>query len=765
MENKGAFTWRAVVKIGSDVIPAATHFVFNTEKLKFGSAEDAFRVMANANLAGLQEVDAGQGDGKFDLLDFSQFSGQVTVVDGVLQSSGTQFKNFEHYVGSAFGDTFKGGAADDRFKGSGGNDTLQGDAGNDYLDGGKDTDTALFDDGGKGPLTLSSGGSAPANFQPDQGDNAPFFTVKRGAETDTLHSIEKFKLSDQADTFIVASGTDLKTILEIDGGGQPVGALDVLDLSHLAPGLKITDGKLGVTAIKDFEKLILTSGNDVVILSGNDANTLRQLETRSGSDVVYSAVTGLTITFGGDQSSHNVLLNAGYGTVVNAGAGQLTAVVANNVLLNGMKAGDVLMTKAGTVLHGATGEVGSESKWVISGNVKYGLNTQGDLVVNINGKETFIAGYKGGPSVDLNHQTAGVFIGLQSHHAEKLIDLTRPYNENIKVTFQAANQAYFTQTGQTVFKDDPLILDLNGDGVNLTPQSIVAPTFDIAGTGFAVHTGWVQSDDGMLVVDKNANGVIDNAGEMFGGQGTVGFAALASYDDNHDGVVDANDTHFGDLRIWQDVDGNAVSSASELFTLDQLGIASINVASTPQTGVSIADNTVIATEVFTRIDGSTGVVSNVNYSTDTFHSRYLGDTSVSEAASAMPNLKGFGTLADLHVAMTLDPSLIDFVNDTLPNLTALDLASLRAEAMPILLAWAEAVPLLDANGDPQTVNPVIGHNDIPILVTPDESALPMSWTSPTNSPTKMARRTGGWRADTASSMTRAIRSLSRHMRT
>jgi hypothetical protein len=70
----------------------------------------------------------------------------------------------------------------------------------------------------------------------------------------------------------------------------------------------------------------------------------------------------------------------------------------------------------------------------------------------------------------------------------------------------------------------------------------------------------------------------------------------------------------------------------------------------------------------------------VNFNVDTFHSKYLGDTTVRAAAAAMPNLKGYGTLTDLRVAMKLDPSLIDTINANLPNLAVPDLAALRRAA-------------------------------------------------------------------------------------
>jgi hypothetical protein len=61
----------------------------------------------------------------------------------------------------------------------------------------------------------------------------------------------------------------------------------------------------------------------------------------------------------------------------------------------------------------------------------------------------------------------------------------------------------------------PLILDLDGNGVQT--QSIAAGVqFDIRGEGKAVHTGWVDAHDGLLALDRNGDGVINDGGELFG---------------------------------------------------------------------------------------------------------------------------------------------------------------------------------------------------------------------------------------------------------
>ena len=78
----------------------------------------------------------------------------------------------------------------------------------------------------------------------------------------------------------------------------------------------------------------------------------------------------------------------------------------------------------------------------------------------------------------------------------------------------------------------------------------------------AEKTGWTSPDDAMLAYDKNANGEIDGITELFSEYMSEtaedGLEALAEYDSNSDGVFDANDTIFNDVRVWQDSNSNGV---------------------------------------------------------------------------------------------------------------------------------------------------------------------------------------------------------------
>jgi len=137
----------------------------------------------------------------------------------------------------------------------------------------------------------------------------------------------------------------------------------------------------------------------------------------------------------------------------------------------------------------------------------------------------------------------------------------------------------------------PILIDVLGNGFNLT-DAAGGVTFDAFGDGEMIRTGWTSanSDDAWLVLDRNENGTIDNGTELFGsaapqprppnGEIKNGFRALTEYDKpanggNDDKMIDHHDAVFSSLLLWQDENHNGVSEPSELHTLNELGLKTL----------------------------------------------------------------------------------------------------------------------------------------------------------------------------------------------
>jgi hypothetical protein len=184
--------------------------------------------------------------------------------------------------------------------------------------------------------------------------------------------------------------------------------------------------------------------------------------------------------------------------------------------------------------------------------------------------------------------------------------------------FEAADiQAMSTAQINALMSVTPIVLDLDHNGV----QTVAAANgvhFDVAGTGRADRFGWVGGNDGLLVRDVNGNGQIDDGRELFG-TGTVladghragnGFAALAALDSNHDGVVNASDAHFNELKVWVDANHDGKTDPGELKGLVELGITGLNLAAVASDRVDHG-NAVGLVSSYTTADGQSHEMADV----------------------------------------------------------------------------------------------------------------------------------------------------------
>lgn len=253
-------------------------------------------------------------------------------------------------------------------------------------------------------------------------------------------------------------------------------------------------------------------------------------------------------------------------------------------------------------------------------------------------------------------------------------------------------------------RSDPFVLDLDGDGVELSAVGAPPIFFDGDGDGVATLTGWVNPDDGFLARDIDGNGLIETQAELFGTNTVDAISDLATNDSNGDGEIDAQDTIWSSLRVWRDLNQDGVSSANELQTIDQAGILSISLDGR-QAGYIDQGNLIFSTTTYETLGGQTLGASAVFFGIDSLYSQtaYPEDLAISGTFSNLPNVKGFGTLADLSVAMFNDAGLLASVEDLVQTASNIDSATFRARFEALALKWA-GVDTVDPGTEPTGEN-------------------------------------------------------------
>jgi hypothetical protein len=133
----------------------------------------------------------------------------------------------------------------------------------------------------------------------------------------------------------------------------------------------------------------------------------------------------------------------------------------------------------------------------------------------------------------------------------------------------------------------PILIDTENDGIRLT--GLGDPVwFDIDADGVPDLISWTDRSEGILTLDRNGNGMIDDGSELFGNATQLadgrralnGYIALAEFDSwgfggNRDEYIDGLDEIFSSLRLWTDLNHDGVSQPVELRSLDAVGIRRI----------------------------------------------------------------------------------------------------------------------------------------------------------------------------------------------
>ncbi|GAU77329.1 Mbeg1-like protein [Fusibacter sp. 3D3] len=159
---------------------------------------------------------------------------------------------------------------------------------------------------------------------------------------------------------------------------------------------------------------------------------------------------------------------------------------------------------------------------------------------------------------DLNNQVNHMFDSLielykyqEKEFEKEYLDLISQLIVPLRSSLKATSESFYGEITD-IFDDsmdvhaaprriDPIVLDLDGDGIETT-NLIEGTYFDLDKNNFSEKIGWIKADDGILVMDRNGDGIINDGGEFFGDQtvlkdGTIalnGYEALSELDENQD---------------------------------------------------------------------------------------------------------------------------------------------------------------------------------------------------------------------------------------
>jgi uncharacterized protein YcbX len=87
---------------------------------------------------------------------------------------------------------------------------------------------------------------------------------------------------------------------------------------------------------------------------------------------------------------------------------------------------------------------------------------------------------------------------------------------------------------------------------------------------------------------------------LFGNDQMLAFEHLAMHDSNNNGAIDPDDDNYGDIIVWQDENSDGISQASEMKSLDDWDIVSVDLAHNDVEEID-ATNRVTGRGAFTRV--------------------------------------------------------------------------------------------------------------------------------------------------------------------
>ncbi len=538
----------------------------NAEKIILGTGNSVIKNNANREITilggrgndtiyasrGKDILDGGKGN---DTIDYSNSNQGINInlnTNTVSRSYATNdiISNFENVVGTAYDDNIIGNNLSNIFYATKGNDNIDGKAGN---------DTVVYN----GKLIEYFNGKEVKNIITNFNSNASVITQTGINELKNISTLQfndfKVYLDDvkknSAFTF------DDKVFTTEDK------ALNITSQNLLLNDFSIkSNDTLKIVGIKNSLNGTAILNKDGTIKFNPDKNYNSSIDnTFDRNSALYKGKAGFEYIVEDkdkNQSSAFVEVNV---QAVNDAPNLISSYFNRNSLNTGK--GKIVVDDVDSNIDSLNVSIVSSLAFVTSfyrGEKCYALNVSG--VTNINGRSIEKDG-------EFNFDYSGSYWKKKGDRVFEMKSFVVKISdegdfltgENIKNLF------VHTGTNFHYVKRDPIVLDLDGDGVEFVQKYYEKHNEILDG---------VSKDDAVLVWDYNKDETISSQLEtdwrVLFDNATNDIEALKGFDTNKDAIFDKNDKEWENFALWQDKNEDGIVSQDEFIKIEKSNIEKIN---------------------------------------------------------------------------------------------------------------------------------------------------------------------------------------------
>ena len=418
---------------------------------------------------------------------------------------------------------------------------------------------------------------------------------------------------------------------------------------------------------------------------------------------------GRVVGIGSSVSINPFVVAGGSAALVyDSGTGQSGILFSGDAGVGGTISLDVLIGKSGSTISDFTGP---------GGQVSVAFGSQAGVVFNSQGQ---VIGVMTGLGVGAQaNGTYGHFVSF-GDLADGLGDfasgLADAFGDFASGLPRAFDDFRFPDPGSW-FPRDPLVIDLDGNGVDLTSLQSSTAYFDFGADGTREKTGWFGKNDGVLVRDLDGDGQIENLQELLASPTQDVITTLKGLDTNGDSKITSADSIWSSLQIWQDKDSDGITDAGELLSMSSVQLTEINLAA--QSSNTFVEGNQVAKTTSVTIGGLQKSASVVFFTTDPANTQFQPPVGYvrNQDTYILPELRGSGVIPTLSYSMSTNQALLTKATQIVLDAGDLSISALRSQIEELVTQWAFSVTKIGIptiNDDPNNAV-VINRQHVEVL--------------------------------------------------